>query len=97
MWVRVYPPALAWEGRDDGSPGRCLLFGETWQRNKCCIFEYHPVFTAPVFTFGWDTELLHSDRQFGQEPCGQGQAVFQHFTDTHALGLCTRNLLNPKQ
>ena len=55
--------------------GDVCYLGRPGKEISCCIFEYHPVFTAPVFTFGWDTELLHSDRQFGQEPCGQGQAV----------------------
>lgn len=77
--------------------GDVCYLGRPGKEISCCIFEYHPVFTASVFTFGWDTELLRSDRQFSQEPCGQGQAISQHFTDTHAVGLCMRNPLNPKQ
>ena len=62
--------------------GDVCYLGRPGKEISCCIFEYHPVFTASVFTFGWDTELLHSDRQFSQEPCGQGAgslpALYRH-------------------
>ena len=78
-WFLIQVAVSDWDEMHSSSGGPPFLSGQrtsagAWVSTYKWKLLVIPVFAASIFTFGWNTEVLHSDRQVSQDPYGQDNA-----------------------